>query len=116
MSASQKDTTREGKDHRYSSSSLCNYLPVAFATLLSSSSLASVCGRRTEKRPSLYLLIPSEGTNSTQYSPRYPSKLSNAKVEEERGKRGFRVGVDDPAGTIGAEDMDAQRLCCEALS
>jgi hypothetical protein len=80
---------------------------MTFAALLSSSSLASICGRRTEERPTLSLIIPFEGTNSTQYSPRYLLKLFNAKVEEERGKRGFHVDVDDPARTIGAEDMEA---------
>jgi hypothetical protein len=48
-----------------------------------------------------------KGASRIQSSPGYTSKLFEAKIEEERDKRGFGGGVDDLPRTIGANDMGA---------
>jgi hypothetical protein len=55
----------------------------------------------------MYLLRTFDDKNSIQYSHIYRSKLSMAKVEGERRKRGFGGSVHDPPGIIGADNMGA---------
>jgi hypothetical protein len=101
MSAIQDDTTRKDKDRAHPLVTIC--LPPS-PPLLSESSLASVSDKRTEERPSPDLL---KGTSRIQSSPKYTSKLFEAKIEEERDKRGLSGAVDDPPARIEANDMGA---------